>query len=306
MKTRFLAIGLIIITWVMGNTLGAKAQVQPVSGQSAADPGAVFQDPLQMNTTTPPSAATPAAPTPSAVAEAVGTLVPSAAGTANAVGDAATMAGIKMPTGLAGILSFITTAQGYLTPLTKTLPMNTAISEVLKNSTYGSNPAVQGAATVIASNGQMTGNTAAFGNLLIMAMKAAKARSGATASAEVQDNINKASIYGVNTQAHAGSQNTAAMITENSPFFTAGSDPNTVYLSNLDASTHTAQIVARQGIQLNNISAQNTLTQTTLMAGVEGQQQDRQRATALQAQQDNKNSVIDNSRKLAASIVNPP
>jgi hypothetical protein len=262
MKTKLLTIGLIINIWVMGNTIGANAQLTPALVAPAPAP-------------IPPAAAV------------LGTIFPGAAGT------------------LAGILSFLSTVQGYLTPLTQTVPFNTAIAEVLKNTSFGTNPAgagVTGAASVIGSNGQMTGNTAVFGNLLIQAMQSAKARNGGTAADEIQQSINQASIYGANTQAYAGSKNTASMIDENSPFFTTGSDPNTVYQSNLDATTHTAQIVARQGVQLNNISAQNTLTQTSLGILAEGQQQDRQRATAASAQADQQELAVAHGRRLAASI----
>jgi hypothetical protein len=252
MKTRILAMGLIITTYVMGNTLSVKAQVLPGSATAA-----------------------------------IGSIAPGLTGT------------------LSGIISFLSTVQGYLTPLTQTIPFNTAIAEILKNTSFGANPAgvgVTGAASVVGSNGQMTGNTAIYGNLLIAAMQSAKARNGSTAAQEVQQNINTASIYGANTQAYTGSQNTTAMVKENTPFFDLGADPNTVYQSNLDATTHTAQMVARQGAQLNNINAQNTLTQTSLGILAEGQQQDRQRTTAAQAQVDEKELAVAYSRQLAATI----
>jgi hypothetical protein len=95
------------------------------------------------------------------------------------------------------------------------------------------------------------------------------------------------------------------MISQNSPVFSTAASTGTVYQSTLDATTHSAQMLGEQGAVLNNITAQNTLTQTGLGIIAEGQQQDRQRAVTAQAKLDRTNAAVDRSRQLSDTLVPP-
>jgi hypothetical protein len=205
------------------------------------------------------------------------------------------------------ISSIIAQVQSYLPILTTTAPFNQATTALLKNNTFGLDPAALGFATnassLIGSGGLMTGNTANFGNILQAAIGRVPNLQATTTANLVQQNLNQAALFGINTQAATGSTNTSNMIAQNSPIFSTAASTGTVYQSTLDATTHSAQMIGEQGAVLNNITAQNTLTQTGLGLIAEGQQQDRQRAIAAQAQVDRMNAAAYYSRQLSDAVV---
>jgi hypothetical protein len=206
---------------------------------------------------------------------------------------------------LNGFMNILAQVQSYLPLLTSTAPFNNATTALLKNNTFGLDPAKLGFATnassLIGAGGLMTGNTANYGNAI---GKMPNLQATTTADL-VQQNLNQAALFGINTQAATGSANTSNMISQNSPIFSAAASTGTVYQSTLDATTHSARMLGEQGAVLNNITAQNTLTQTGLGIIAEGQQQDRQRAVAAQVQLDRQNAAVEWSRKLSDALVPP-
>jgi hypothetical protein len=210
---------------------------------------------------------------------------------------------------LNGLMNILAQVQSYLPVLTSTAPFNQATTALLKNNTFGLDPAALGFATnassLIGAGGLMTGNTANYGNILQAAIGRMPNLQATTTADLVQQNLNQAALFGINTQAATGSANTSNMISQNSPVFSAAASTGTVYQSTLDATTHSARMLGEQGAVLNNITAQNTLTQTGLGVIAEGQQQDRQRAVTAQAKLDRTNAAVDRSRQLSDTLVPP-
>jgi hypothetical protein len=99
---------------------------------------------------------------------------------------------------LNGFMNILAQVQSYLPLLTSTAPFNNATTALLKNNTFGLDPAALGFATnassLIGTGGLMTGNTANYGNILQAAIGRMTNLQATTTADLVQQNLNQVQI----------------------------------------------------------------------------------------------------------------